>query len=202
MGWEITTARIKAILVQNASRVVPCRSCVILCRIPRRQRGFTEHEGHFKGRTGTAIARAAESSDTMNTVMLRATKESQNDNGFSDILAAASSSGRGPDVVGTFLSGVCSGLPRHVILLGRFDPRKILPVIEGIKFPGAQVTSLTYSTAYLVCGDCRAIKGDLCFIIAYIAARYISRVGLRHIRSMTRTGMEAHILSTTLRYGY
>lgn len=50
--------------------------------------------------TGTAMARAAESSDTMKTVMLRATKESQNESGFFDISVAASPF----DIIGIFPS--------------------------------------------------------------------------------------------------
>ena len=96
MGWVTTIARIKDRLVQNASSVVPCRSCVILCRRPSHQQGFTEctQDVQFE-RTGTATARAVESSDTMNTVMLRATKESQKESGFFDVSVPACSSDRG-----------------------------------------------------------------------------------------------------------
>lgn len=45
--------------------------------------------------TGTATARAVESRDTMNTVMLRAIKESQKDSGFFDVSVPASSSDPG-----------------------------------------------------------------------------------------------------------
>ena len=99
MGWVTTIASIKDRLVQNASSVVPCRSCVILCKRPSCQHGFTERTQDICfERTGTATARAVESSDTMNTVMLRATKESQKESGFFDISVPASTSD--PGIIG------------------------------------------------------------------------------------------------------
>ena len=53
-------------------------------------------------RTGTATARAVDSSDTMKTVMLRATKESQKESGFFDVPVSASSFGT--DIVEWFAS--------------------------------------------------------------------------------------------------
>jgi hypothetical protein len=41
--------------------------------------------GELYGRTGTATARAVESSDTMKTVIFRARNESQKDSGFFEI---------------------------------------------------------------------------------------------------------------------
>lgn len=64
--------------------------------------GFTEpaHAACLIGSiTGTATARAVESSDTMKTVMLRATKDSQKESGFFlDVSVPASSSG--PGIIG------------------------------------------------------------------------------------------------------
>ena len=70
--------------------------------------------------TGTAMARAEESSDTMKTVMLRATKESQKESGFFDFSVAASPF----DMIGTSPSWVCSGLTGHVIWVAEIGSRE------------------------------------------------------------------------------
>lgn len=50
-------------------------------------------------RTGTATAKAVESSDTINTVMLRAIKESQKESGFFDVSTVVPASSSDPGII-------------------------------------------------------------------------------------------------------